>query len=189
MKKVCGAKLRKKDATCRRPPMANGRCRLHGGATPKGEASANFKHGRYSAVFQGKLAEKFGAHAADEKPLDLLPELAIQRTMLAGFVEKISAKRRSLTARDAKSVSELATDVVRTAAQIAKVRNEEALTVAELRFIKQGMMMLLEKYVPDPDRQRNFIAELGALLPERSAAEAAEPAELPAGAGAASEAA
>lgn len=186
MKKVCGAKLRKKDTTCRRPPMANGRCRLHGGATPKGEESANFRHGRYSQAFQGKLAEKFGAHAADEKPLDLLPELAIQRTMLAGYVEKISAKR-SLTAGDAKNVSELATDVVRTAAQIAKVRNEEALTVAELRFIKQGMMMLLEKYVPDPDRQRNFIAELGALLPERPAAEAAEPAELPAGAGAASE--
>jgi hypothetical protein len=182
MKKVCGAKLRKKNTTCRRPPMANGRCRLHGGKTPKGEASANFKHGRYSLEFQGSLAEKFGRHAVEDKPLDLLPELAIQRTMLAGFVERISTKRR-LTAGDAKNVSDLAGDVVKTAAQIAKVRNEEALTVAELRFIKQGMMMLLEKYVPDPDRRRNFIAELGALLPERTATEAGGPAELSAGAG------
>lgn len=182
MKTVCGAKLRNKNAYCQKPPMANGRCRLHGGKTPKGEASANFKHGRYSQVFRGKLAEKFGRHAEEDKPLDLLPELAIQRTMLAGYVEKISTKR-SLTAGDARNVSDLAGDVVRTAAQIAKVRNEEALTVAELRFIKQGMMMLMEKYVPDPDRRRNFIAELSALIPERHATETDEPAELPAGAG------
>jgi hypothetical protein len=182
-KKVCGAKLRGKKKTCQRSPMANGRCRLHGGGTPKGEASANFKHGRYSLVFQGKLAAKFGIHALDAKPLDLLPELAIQRTMLGGFVEKVSGKR-SLTAGDAKNVSDLANDVVRTAAQIAKVRNEEALTVAELKFVKQGLMMLMEKYVPDPDRRRNFIAELSALIPERHGAEVSAAAELPAGAGA-----
>ncbi|WP_394854224.1 HGGxSTG domain-containing protein [Sphingobium naphthae] len=31
---VCGAK-RRNGEPCRKPPMANGRCHLHGGRTPK----------------------------------------------------------------------------------------------------------------------------------------------------------
>jgi hypothetical protein len=50
-KKVCGAKLRNKNATCKRWAMANGRCKFHGGATPKGIASPHWKGkntGKYS---------------------------------------------------------------------------------------------------------------------------------------------
>lgn len=180
-KKVCGAKLRGKKKTCQRSPMANGRCRLHGGATPSGPASANYKHGRYSDVFRGTMAEKFAS--VEEKPLDLLPELAVTRTMLKVYVEKVSGKK-SVSAADVHNVSALAMDTVRIASVIAKIRNEEALTVAELKFVKQGLMMLMEKYVPDPDRRRNFIAELSALIPERHGAEVSAAAELPAGAGA-----
>jgi hypothetical protein len=45
---LCGAKLRKKDQTCRQAAMPNGRCRLHGGKSLGGIASPRFKHGRYS---------------------------------------------------------------------------------------------------------------------------------------------
>src|SRR5262252_9440270 len=52
----CGARTRS-GGECRSPAMANGRCRMHGGAstgprTPAGLARsrrANWKHGRYSA--------------------------------------------------------------------------------------------------------------------------------------------
>ena len=52
----CGAKTRQGTA-CRGPAMANGRCRMHGGAstgprTPEGlerSRRAHLKHGRYSA--------------------------------------------------------------------------------------------------------------------------------------------
>jgi hypothetical protein len=46
----CGAKTRK-GSLCRSLPMANGRCRMHGGASPgapKGNRNA-VKHGLYSA--------------------------------------------------------------------------------------------------------------------------------------------
>ncbi len=33
---LCGAKLRNKSAFCQKHGMANGRCRLHGGLSPKG---------------------------------------------------------------------------------------------------------------------------------------------------------
>ena len=181
-KKVCGAKLRGKNAHCQKAPMANGRCRLHGGKTPSGPDSANFKHGRYATAFRGKLAERFQEASADTKPLDLLPELAIQRGVLAGYMEEISGKKK-LSASAALALNDLVNDVVKTATTITKVRNDTALTIAEIKFIQKGMMMLMEKYVPDPARRRLFIADLSALIPEQHAEQADEPAELPASTG------
>lgn len=46
----CGARTRT-GTSCRSPAMANGRCRMHGGASPgapKGNSYA-FRHGRYTA--------------------------------------------------------------------------------------------------------------------------------------------
>ena len=46
----CGART-KSDTPCRSPAMTNGRCRMHGGASPGapiGNANAR-KHGRYGA--------------------------------------------------------------------------------------------------------------------------------------------
>ena len=178
MKKKCGAKTRA-GGKCQRAPMENGRCRLHGGATPSGPASPNYKHGRYASVFRGHLAEKFSHAMADDKPLDLLPELAVQRSLLGQYIETVSAKANP-TIIDLKNVSILAEDVVRTASQIVKVRNDTALTVAEIKFVQMSMLRILEKYVPNPDRRRNFIEELRGLLPERNDAEGDESAGLPA---------
>jgi hypothetical protein len=46
----CGAKTRF-GAPCRSPAMPNGRCRMHGGASPgapTGERNGNYKHGRFT---------------------------------------------------------------------------------------------------------------------------------------------
>ena len=40
---LCGAKLRCKDAHCQKHGMANGRCRLHGGLSPKGADHWNYQ--------------------------------------------------------------------------------------------------------------------------------------------------
>lgn len=177
-KKICGAKNRQ-GKPCQRSPMPNGRCKLHGGATPSGPESPHFKHGRYAEAFRGKLAEKFAGAINDDKPLNLLPELAVQRSLLEQWIEKVSAMNDPKIA-DLKNVSVLAEDVVRTATQIVKVRNETALTVAEIKFIQAGMLRLMEKYVPDPDRRRSFVEELRGLLPERPDADTDESADLPA---------
>jgi hypothetical protein len=48
-KKLCGAKLRGKDARCQVAIlMRNGRCRIHGGKSLGGWAHPNYKHGYYS---------------------------------------------------------------------------------------------------------------------------------------------
>lgn len=45
--KNCGAKTRR-GTPCRRAPMRNGRCYLHGGKSLAWFAHPNYKHGRYS---------------------------------------------------------------------------------------------------------------------------------------------
>lgn len=40
---LCGAKLRNKGAFCQKHGMANGRCRLHGGLSPKGSDHWNYQ--------------------------------------------------------------------------------------------------------------------------------------------------
>lgn len=182
MKKVCGAKLRGKGAHCRKSPMANGRCRLHGGATPSGPDSANFKHGRYAEAFKGKLSEKFERARQDKNPLDLTTELHVHRTVLDQFIEDVSNKKKHKMS-DLFNISMLAKDVVHTGAVITKIRNDQALTLAEIKFFQKGIVMLMEKYVPDPNQRRLFIADLSALIPERNDAETDEPAELPAATG------
>jgi hypothetical protein len=44
----CYAITRHGSGRCRNWPMANGRCRLHGGASLRGERSGRWKHGKYS---------------------------------------------------------------------------------------------------------------------------------------------
>lgn len=40
---LCGAKLRNKETRCQKHGMANGRCRLHGGLSPKGSDHWNYQ--------------------------------------------------------------------------------------------------------------------------------------------------
>lgn len=182
MKRICGAKLRGKDKICQKAPMANGRCMLHGGKTPSGPDSANYKHGRYAEAFKGKLAGKFQSASVDDKPLDILPELAAQRSVLDQYIEIVSSKKK-MTAADAERISRLAQDVVRTATMIAKMHNDDALTAAEVQFLQAGILRLLEKYVTDPNQRRNFVTELLGLIPQRIDAGRGETLDLPAGAG------
>ena len=42
---ICGAKTRT-SGLCQKHGMANGRCRLHGGLSPKGRDHWNYQHGQ-----------------------------------------------------------------------------------------------------------------------------------------------
>jgi len=45
----CGAKTRA-GGLCKKPGMLNGRCRLHGGLSPKGQDHWNYRHGKDTKV-------------------------------------------------------------------------------------------------------------------------------------------
>lgn len=176
---VCGAKLRGKNAYCQKPPMANGRCRLHGGKTPSGPDSPHFKTGKFAYAFKNQMAKRFAELQNDKNPLDMIADLNVQRTMLDEYVSQATS-RKKVRLSELQNAADMAKDVVKSASTIAQTRQKQAMTAAELKFIQKTMMMLMEKYVPDPDSRRNFIAELVALIPQTDGADANEPAELPA---------
>ena len=163
----CGAKTRN-GGTCKNPPInGHGRCRMHGGKTPRGPASANFKHGLYATAFKEEMRQKFDAASSIDDPLDLLPELAAQRALFVSYVERFQPGIQ-ISLADIDALMRWSDSIGRTIERIVKNRNETALTVAEISFIKAGIIALLSEFVPDVDRRSAFIARLGTLIPERS---------------------
>lgn len=76
--KVCGAK-RRSGGICQKSAMPNGRCRLHGGLTPKGEALPQYKHGRYSKYMKDMpeaLRKGYNSALKDENLLSLRDDIA-----------------------------------------------------------------------------------------------------------------
>lgn len=94
--KTCGAKTRS-GKPCQNAPMANGRCRMHGGATPKGVASPAFKTGRYSRYLPERLMERYQDALHDEDLLNLRHEVALVDTRIADLLEQV--ERGDLGAR------------------------------------------------------------------------------------------
>lgn len=86
MTPICGAKT-KAGTPCRREAgwgtdhPGQGRCKLHGGATP-------IKHGRYSTIQRPRLRELLDQYDNDPTPMDLLPEVKLLRALLTDFVER-----------------------------------------------------------------------------------------------------
>lgn len=73
----CGAKTRNGE-TCKNPPVTGRtRCRMHGGATPRGIASPHFKTGRYSDFIRGNVLQGYEAALTDETLLELNDEIAL----------------------------------------------------------------------------------------------------------------
>jgi hypothetical protein len=85
--KICGARTRS-GASCKTPPMTNGRCKMHGGKTPKGVDNKNFKTGSYSKYIKIPNLKKIydSLVAANVDPYDADPDmlllLARQRQLL-----------------------------------------------------------------------------------------------------------
>lgn len=148
----------KKDAV-----VGSTKCHIHGGATPKGADSPNLKHGRYSAYLKQSMQDKL-ATVRDENPLDLLPELDAQRMLFAEYLSRF--QHGSPTAFDIQSMQGWLNDIGRQVERIVKMKNETALTNAEVQFLAMRVMELIGKYV-DPDKQRAFVEEFTASIPAR----------------------
>jgi hypothetical protein len=57
--------------------MPNGRCKRHGGPSPSGAASANFKTGKSSKYLPHRLQEQYQAALEDDTLMDMTEDLAV----------------------------------------------------------------------------------------------------------------
>lgn len=88
--KACGANL-KKGGECKGKGMENGRCRLHGGLTPKGMASPNFQTGRYSKYLPERLLQRYDEAQADAALIELRGEVSLMDVRLSELLERVDA--------------------------------------------------------------------------------------------------
>jgi hypothetical protein len=66
------------------------RCRLHGGATPRGPAiGPAFKHGRYSRDLPTRLAARYADSQADPDLASLRADLALIHTRITEVLERL----------------------------------------------------------------------------------------------------
>lgn len=176
----CKATSKRTGQRCKLP-AADGYavCRFHGGATPRGADSPHFRHGRYSRYLNQSLQHKLAA-VDDENPLDLLPELSVQRTLFADYISRFSEGMR-LSAADIQFLMGWAAEIGRTVERIVKMRNDTALTAAEVSLIAMRIPEVVVKYLDEPDTQRRFIADLFAAVGVPVPADRQQPEQLGAG--------
>jgi hypothetical protein len=86
----CGAKTRS-GGSCRQPAMANGRCRMHGGKSLAGVASATFKDGRYSKYMPARLMARYHESEQDTELLNLKAEVSLVDARLADLLSRVDS--------------------------------------------------------------------------------------------------
>lgn len=85
----CGARNRQ-GKPCNRPPAQGAnRCKLHGGASPKGNALPQTKDGRYSKYLPTRLQARYQDLAQDENLLDLSQNVALIDVRISELAERI----------------------------------------------------------------------------------------------------
>lgn len=161
---TCGAMSRNGEP-CQHPAgfrtqhPGEGRCYLHGGMSPRGADSPSFKHGnrsRYTAVLKTQLAEKLDL-LENHDPVDIVDELQLQRALLLDFI----ADKDTFSSSDRELLMRWAEQISRTAERLVRMRNDTAMTAAELKLIAARLADTVARYMPDDeDRQRAFLAEL-----------------------------
>lgn len=83
-KPICGAKKRNKDEICKKSPsVGRNRCKLHGGASPRGTLSKKFKDGRYSRDMPTRLATRYAEALKDPELLSLRDEIAMMQARIS----------------------------------------------------------------------------------------------------------
>lgn len=87
----CGAKTRSGSACISAFLMANGRCRIHGGATPSGNAHPGTIHGRYSKDAPTRLLARLSAAIEDPERLTLQREIALIDARIGEMLARVDA--------------------------------------------------------------------------------------------------
>lgn len=164
-KKTCGANLKNGSGHCTQPAgwgtdhVGEGRCKLHGGKTPRGADSPHFVHGArsiYMRNVKAEIAQKVDAFL-DADPFDLTEELALARGLLEDFLSKIEYP---MTDAQRGAVMMLIDRIGKTVERVNRIKNDSALTAAEITYLATRAADVVARYIDDPTEQKAFIQDL-----------------------------
>lgn len=183
--KLCGAKTRS-GGTCKHEAgwgtahVGEGRCKLHGG-----NAGGPIKTGARAVKTSRQLREKIQLHLNDPTPLDLTPELALLRSLIDHFTEKMEqaeAERERLAEEftPAELQGQKAPDPVehfvqvttpivdnlrKVADTISKIQSRELLTAGEMTLVLVVLARVLREEVEDEQTLKRITRKLRRSLP------------------------
>ena len=86
---ICGAKTRKGQPCEVTILMPNGRCRVHGGTTPRGFASPQTKTGKYSKSAPTRMVAQYEAAMEDQKLMELREEVALLDAYIQDRLQRV----------------------------------------------------------------------------------------------------
>lgn len=161
-KNICGARARSTGQPCQKPAgwgtdhTGEGRCKLHGGASP-------VRHGRYSTVKTTELREAIERFQNEEDPLDVVPEIAATRAILQNFLNHHAELQSAILAwyRDEdekpkkvpqlRDAVQLAESVTRMVKRVEDVRANNAVSISELKRMMHELGRIVSHHVEDQE--------------------------------------
>lgn len=174
---TCGAKT-KGGTACKRPAgwgtdhAGQGRCKLHGGASP-------IKHGRYSKIKREPIRRLIEDYEADPDPLNVLPEIAAARALFQDYLERYDEWREALLAWHESYVESEnpkprqildVSDAYRLLQAVAKIAQAEkrlqldgAVSQKDLLRILTEMRAAVEREVDDPKTHERILDAWNAI--------------------------
>lgn len=163
MTDLCNAKTRA-GTPCQQPAgwgtahVGQGRCKLHGGSAGRPPT-----HGRYSVAKRAALSEKIEQFRNDPQAGDLRDELAVLRALLEDYLNRFD-DNQNLTGADIMLIYTMIDNIGKLVERIAKILAMTALTQAELQFLQVMLIDTIKEFIPDPERQRAFVARIAGTM-------------------------
>lgn len=154
----CKAKSKQSGQRCKKDAVDGGNvCHIHGGKSLKGVEHPNFKTGLYAKDTPQRLHDK-AQRFIDADPFDLVSELALMRTLLAEFLSRF--EDIPLDVNSIYTLSNLISEVSRLSERMIKMKNETALTGAEIALLETRITGSIMRYIDDPAKRQAFIREV-----------------------------
>lgn len=170
MKKTCGdfGGTTKSGKSCGNPAgfktdhVGTGKCHLpgHGGCS-KGRPITT---GKNAKVTSRQLADKMKRHLNDPNPLDLTGELALLRSLIDHFMEKLEEAKADPSREDAGTFLLLVQGVQKVADTISKIQSRELLTAAEMTLVIVVLASVLREEVTDGKTLKSIFNKLRSRL-------------------------
>jgi hypothetical protein len=143
----CGA-LTRRGTACSQPAMRNGRCRMHGGKTPRGVESPHFSHGRYSKAIPDRLSARYEEAVADAERHDLRDEIALSEAKIDDLLAGIESRDESLAWKDVERWIARKTRTVEADVRIAATKGQ-MVSVEEMMGLIGLLLAAIRRHVAD----------------------------------------
>ena len=123
-----------------------------------------FKHGgksKYGDVVRQQLREKIALLEGTDT-LNIEDEAVLLKAVLMEVLERDQG-----SVLDMARIATLIDQITRTAERMTRMRNDTAITAAEIKLISARLADVVTRYITDPEQQQRFMAEVFSIgLPD-----------------------